>query len=91
MVRLRGALQFAARREQVVTAGEAADADVRAEPLDTPLDPAARVRLAERKPLAEVELYGHGVPIRSSSALMASRKRRASARAASAKSVPFDA
>ena len=70
-----GALEFAAGREQVVAAGEAADADVRAEPLDTPLDPAARVPLAERKPLAEVELYGHGVPIRSSSALMASRRR----------------
>ena len=74
-----------------MAAGEATDADVRAEPLDAPLHTAARVRLAEREPLAEVELYGHGLPIRSSSALMAARRRSASARAASAKSAPFDA
>lgn len=74
-----------------MAARQAADADVRAEPLDTPLRAAARVRLAEREPLAEVKLYGHGLPIRSSSALMALRRRSASARAASAKSVPFDA
>ena len=54
-----GALQFAAGREQIVAAGEAADADVRAEPLDAPFHAAARMRLAEREPLAEVELYGH--------------------------------
>ena len=86
-----GALQFAARRERVASAGEAADADVRADTLDAPLDAAARVALSQRDEAAEPQLYGHALPIRSSSALIASRRRAASARAAAAKSAPGEA
>ena len=74
-----------------MAAGEAANADVRAHPLDAPLGAAARVALSQRDAGAEPQLYGHAFPIRSNSALTASRRRDASARAASAKSAPDEA
>ena len=78
--------------QQIVAARKASDADVRAQAFHAPLLPAARVRLAQRQRLAETELcYRHEKPAAARTTLIESLRRSVAARAASAKSGPFEA